>query len=404
MVAVPRDLMHHIVDIDPPVSVDIGESRTDLLDGLADIVRDNCIDRRCIGLVLALAVRSGKGIVIIAVSCINNTWRLKRFQGRAAMMRRVVAVAALIGIVVMGGVHAHAGFPVGQIIEAEGEFHESLDTKRIFIGDVSPHMEALANTHLDLLNLNIGINFGDNGRHDFVQSGTDDADAAMGQHIGQRESKIVRQWVRKYIRGCTKNNLIGGRIAVIEEHDAGLEADACCAVLRDNSVENDGQICTALQLCNNLLPVSDLAIYPHGNFEIFNVFGHCARNILHCSCRTASLGNRVLHVISLVVGDLAHGPNRLAQLPALPAEYKQLQAAYGDEKPSKPYYRRIGIRLLLTVLSVLSGFCFSLLGWKYFYDKRRIAGAALVACGWLLGGGGLYLWWAAAFSRPRLIW
>jgi hypothetical protein len=302
------------------------------------------------------------------------------------------ALAVLAGIVVMGGVRAHAGFPIRQIIEAEGIFHVPFDAKSIFIGDVSPHMEALPNTDFDLFNFNVGIEFGDDCRHNFVQPGADDANAAMGQRVGQWKAKIVWQRMGKNICGGTKDDLIGGRVTVIDEHDARLKADASRAVLRDYPVENNGQIRSALQLRNEFLPIRDLAIYPDGDFEIFNIFGHGVRNVLHCGCRTTSLGNRILHIVSLPGGYLIHFDYGRFETAGLNPEYEGLDKSDNRNDASKPHHPPVGRRFIVSLGLVLGGFLLGLGGWDNTHNQRCIVRAALVGGGLLLCGLGYGLW------------
>lgn len=307
-------------------------------------------------------------------------------------MRALAAMAALIGIVVMSGVHAHARFPIRQIIEAEREFNVSLDAKSVLIGDMPPHMEALPNADFDLLNFNIGINFGDDGRQDFMKSWTDDANASMGERIGQWKSKIVRQRVRENICGGTENDLIRWRIAVIEQHDTRLKADASCAVLRNYSVENSSQVGAALQLCDKSLSIRNLTIDPYRDFDVFDVFGHRSRDAFHCDGSTAGLCDGVLHVIGLTGRDFVHFLDGRFKTASLDPEHYGLNQTDKRDDSRKFDHPPIGRRFIISLGLVLGGFFCGLRGWENAHHKRRVVGATLIGCGLLLSALGYWFW------------
>ena len=79
---------------------------------------------------------------------------------------------------------------------------------------------------------------------------------------------------------------------------------------------------------------------------------------------------------------------------SLYADSNELQKSDGNRRNTKPY--RICVECILgrTICGLLLGLGLSILGWKNLYDKRRLIGATLVCCGWLLGGLTLIsIWW-----------
>ena len=48
--------------------------------------------------------------------------------------------------------------------------------------------------------------------------------------------------------------------------------------------------------------------------------------------------------------------------------------------------------LLLSVFLYLGGFFWSLLGFNYINNQRRLIGSAIVGSGWLLSASGLLVW------------
>lgn len=68
-----------------------------------------------------------------------------------------------------------------------------------------------------------------------------------------------------------------------------------------------------------------------------------------------------------------------------------LMAARGN---AEPY--RVGVETILgcSILGLLFGLGLSIFGWKNFYNRRRLRGAAMVCGGWLLGLFSLVsIWW-----------
>lgn len=78
----------------------------------------------------------------------------------------------------------------------------------------------------------------------------------------------------------------------------------------------------------------------------------------------------------------------------LNSDSHELQKRDNNSGDSQPKRIRVELILGCTVCGLLLGLGLSVLGWKNLYDKRRFIGAALVGCGWLLGGLSLIsIWW-----------
>ncbi len=106
-----------------------------------------------------------------------------------------------------------------------------------------------------------------------------------------------------------------------------------------------------------------------------------------------SFGNRSLHVLSLTGCDFVHFLNGVLQPASLQTEDNQLEKADKTNDAGKANHPPVGRRFVLALLLLAAGFFVSVWGWQRFDHQRRLLGAALVGCGWLIGAGGLALWW-----------
>ena len=77
---------------------------------------------------------------------------------------------------------------------------------------------------------------------------------------------------------------------------------------------------------------------------------------------------------------------RQPQKKGLYADSHELQK--GNDDHEKTENERIPIirRLVEAVFGLLGGLSLSFLSWSNLYNNRRVFGAALLGCGWLLGG------------------
>lgn len=307
------------------------------------------------------------------------------------------ALTALIGIVVVGSVHAHPRFTVLQTIKALGELHKSLNAKRIFVCDDSPHIYSLANPRLQLFNFNIRVKFGNGGRQDFMHPRADNANAAMRGYVWQREIEVVRKWHLKDIGSRSENDFIGWGAAIIQQSHAWLESPRLCASLRHHTIEYNRQIRTALKFGYNLLPIGYCFGYPNAFLHALNICCHGFGNSFHCAGRPSGLANGIGHIGSLVAGDFIHFPYGLPQAASLHAEHDQLKHADKNQSPREPNQPRVGRRFLLVLCGVLGGFFLSLRGWDCFDNQRKSFGSALIGIGWLVAAGGFVLWWLSSF-------
>lgn len=78
------------------------------------------------------------------------------------------------------------------------------------------------------------------------------------------------------------------------------------------------------------------------------------------------------------------------------SEHRQ-DARENDEPP-------FGRRMLLAVCSILSCLGLSIVGWKRFYDQRRVSGAALIGAGCVIGLSGVGLFWSTGFRSTWGWW
>jgi hypothetical protein len=81
----------------------------------------------------------------------------------------------------------------------------------------------------------------------------------------------------------------------------------------------------------------------------------------------------------------------------LPNESRQLQNSDEGQNTSEPSEPPIGRRFFIALLCGFLGLILSGFGWNYFYDERRILGAALVILGFFVLSGGFLLYWLTGF-------
>lgn len=99
-----------------------------------------------------------------------------------------------------------------------------------------------------------------------------------------------------------------------------------------------------------------------------------------------------------------HSSRLRGEVPQLINQHSDLRTNCGEQKEreksdkagisSQPPFGR---RFFIAALCLLVGFGICLLGGEYFYRERRLIGAALFGCGWLLAALGLGLFWLTQF-------
>ena len=91
--------------------------------------------------------------------------------------------------------------------------------------------------------------------------------------------------------------------------------------------------------------------------------------------------------------------NTSLQLTTLPPTYKSQNYSCSKKKTSKPNEPPVLRRLLLMIFSILFGLCLAFWGGDCLDHKRRLLGSALIGFGFLLLGGGLFLWWITFYPK-----
>jgi len=82
---------------------------------------------------------------------------------------------------------------------------------------------------------------------------------------------------------------------------------------------------------------------------------------------------------------------------SLPYKCAELKESNGNEQASEDQEPPIVRRFFGALLSILICFGLSFWGINCLYNQRRLLGAALIACGLLLVGGALFLYWLSLF-------
>lgn len=78
----------------------------------------------------------------------------------------------------------------------------------------------------------------------------------------------------------------------------------------------------------------------------------------------------------------------------LKSDYEGLKSAQSQTELRHVARQYSVFALFVCLALLLGGICCSVLGWQYADDERRLQGAALVGCGWLISGSGIaLLWW-----------
>ncbi len=234
---------------------------------------------------------------------------------------------ALVGVIVTIGVLRHDVLGVAKPPITLREANRSANIKGIAISYHTPEINSLSDPYLDLVRLNIRINFGDYGGQYFIQPRRDHT-IPLIQSV-QWESKTVRKGVRENISGSLEMDVIGRSVPQVNDFYLRLISEAGFRVLRNDKHKLHSKICSALQLCNQLLPICDFSLDSNAFAHFSDVGGRGFRDPLHGDSGFRRLSNRPFHFTRLIVGATS---NAFGLTPEKVSRNKQEQSEEADSE------------------------------------------------------------------------